>query len=290
MIDRLCILGVGLIGGSVACAARKRSLCREIVGIDLDRNNLLDAKRLGVIDEGFEAFQFADGTFDLVLLATPVGSIGDLFGQLKTNWSDATVYTDAGSTKCNVIQAAESAFGLVPRNFVPGHPIAGSERSGVTAANADLYQGKRVILTPVCETDAKAVGIVEDFWRRLGASVSRMEPVHHDNILAATSHLPHVVAFSLVDMLGKKDEKDEILQYAAGGFKDFTRLASSDPKMWLDICLANRGRIMSLIEDFRQELTLINGILEQNRADELYELFRSANNARRRFLEQLDNE
>ncbi|MGH8551292.1 MAG: prephenate dehydrogenase [Methylococcales bacterium] len=290
MFDRIGILGVGLIGGSVACAARAKGLCREIIGIDRDRNNLLTAQQRGVIDSGFENIRAVEGPLDLVMLSTPVGSIGDLLEQLKPSWSASTVYTDAGSTKENVIRAAKSVFGRMPHNFVPGHPIAGSEQSGVAAASADLYRNKRVILTPLAETDFQATRIVEDFWRKMGARVSMMEAAHHDELFAATSHLPHVVAFSLVDMLGRKDEKDEILQYAAGGFKDFTRLASSDPKMWLDICIANRIRIMSLIEDFRQELTLINNILENQDADKLFELFQSANNARQRFLEQFEIE
>lgn len=290
MFERICIIGVGLIGGSVACAARGQRLCEEIIGIDRDRNNLQEAVQRGVIDRGYGDLRAARGHFDLVMLAIPVGSIGEVFEGLKPGWSASTVYTDAGSTKGNIIQAARSVFGELPRNFVPGHPIAGSEQSGVAAAGADLFRNKRVILTPDRDTDRDAIQIVEDFWRKLGARVFRMEPAHHDDILAATSHLPHVVAFSLVDMLGRRDEKDEILQYAAGGFKDFTRLASSDPKMWLDICLANRTRIMSLIEDFRQELTLINEILEKQDAHKLFTLFQSAKDARRRFLEQFEIE
>jgi prephenate dehydrogenase len=290
VFDRVGILGVGLIGGSVACAARKYKLCREIVGIDQDRNNLLAAVESGVIDIALEDVRQIDGTFDLVLLATPVGSMGELLVNLKRNWSSSTVYSDSGSTKLNVIRAAKLVFGRMPANFVPGHPIAGSEQSGVAAASPHLYQNKRVILTPVAETDRKAVALVEEFWQKMGARVSIMEPAHHDDIFAATSHLPHVVAFSLVDMLGRKDEKDEILKYAAGGFKDFTRLASSDPKMWLDICLANRERIMSLIEDFRKELTLINEILDRNEADKLFAIFQSAKTARQRFLEQYELE
>ncbi|MGH8477743.1 MAG: prephenate dehydrogenase [Methylococcales bacterium] len=290
MFDRLCILGVGLIGGSVAKGSREQGLCREIIGVDRDRNNLRMARELGVIDSAVEEFRDAQGTFDLVVLATPVGSFDELFEQLKPNWSAATIYTDVGSTKENVIGAASSVFGRIPSNFVPGHPIAGSEQCGVLAARCDLYRNKRVILTPLAETDRQATGFVEEFWRKLGAKVSLMEPAHHDDIFAATSHLPHIVAFSLVDMLGRKDEKDEILQYAAGGFKDFTRIASSDPKMWLDICLANRSRMMRLIEEFRQELTLINEILENQEADKLFDIFRSANHARKRFLEQFEIE
>ncbi len=288
MFERIGIVGVGLIGGSVAAAARKKGLSKEIIGVDRDPENLLAATQQGIIDAGFHDIRKVTGTFDLIMLSTPVGCIAGLLEQLKPNWARDTMYTDAGSTKENVIQAAKAVFGRSPRNFVPGHPIAGSEKSGVLAASADLYQNKRVILTPVAETGPEATATVGEFWRKLGARVSLMEPRHHDDILAATSHLPHVVAFSLVDMLGKKDEKDEILRYAAGGFRDFTRLASSDPKMWLDICLANRTRIMALLEDFRQELSLIKEILEEENAEKLFELFHSAKNARQRFLEQFE--
>ncbi|MCI0666802.1 MAG: prephenate dehydrogenase/arogenate dehydrogenase family protein, partial [Methylococcaceae bacterium] len=181
MFDRICILGVGLIGGSVACAARARGLCRGIIGIDRNRDNLRTAVQLGIIDTGFEDIREVEGSFDLVMFATPVGSIGHLFEQMKPMWSSSAVYTDAGSTKGNVIQAAKSVFGRIPENFVPGHPIAGGEQSGVAAASADLYRNKRVILTPLAETDAHAIGIVADFWRKMGARVSMMEPSHHDD-------------------------------------------------------------------------------------------------------------
>lgn len=290
MFNRLCILGVGLIGGSIASAARNVGLCQEIIGVDSDRRNLQVALERGIVDVGVENVQQLDGLVDLVVLSTPVGSFGDCFEQLKPNWSRSTVYTDTGSTKENVIEAVGSIFGDMPPNFVPGHPITGGERSGAIAASANLFQNKRVILTPVAETDEQATERIEKFWRKIGGKVSKMEPHYHDNIFAATSHLPHVIAFSLVDMLGRKDEKDEILKYAAGGFRDFTRLASSDPKMWLDICMANREKIMPLVEDFRQELILINEMLEKKESEKLFETFQSAKNARQKFLEKFEVE
>lgn len=272
----------------MAAAARKMGLCSEIIGIDKSPENLRAAHENGVIDRGYDSIAQIEGALDLLVLSTPVGTMETLFAQLKPTWSESTIYTDTGSTKENVILAAQSVFGQVPKNFVPGHPIAGSERSGVLAANADLYRNKRVILTPLEETDPAALDKVERLWQQIGARVSLMEPQHHDDILAETSHLPHVIAFSLVDLLGRKDEQDEILQYAAGGFKDFTRLASSDPRMWLDICLANRKRITVLLEEFREELALIKQILDDNDADTLFDLFCSAKQARQRFLEQYE--
>jgi len=288
MIERLCVIGVGLIGGSVARAARAKELCRAIVGVDADADNLRRALECGVIDAGFSTISQGAANADLVMIATPVGTFDAVFGALKAVWSSRTVVTDAGSTKCNVIESARRVFGDVPDNFVPGHPIAGAERSGVDASTADLYQGKRVILTPLKNTSPEAVRRVESFWQSMGAKVSEMEPAHHDEVLAATSHLPHVLAFTLTYMLGKKDEQQEIFRYAAGGFRDFSRIASSDPKMWLDICLANRREIVSLIHQFREELSVAAGLISSGAADELYALFSDARNARQRFLDQLE--
>jgi prephenate dehydrogenase len=288
MIERLCIIGVGLIGGSVACAARAKGLCHEIVGVDADADNLRSASEWGVIDAGFSDVAKGAANADMVMIATPVGSFDVIFSALKAIWPTEAVVTDAGSTKCSVIESAKRVFGKVPDNFVPGHPIAGAERSGVEASTVDLFQGKRVILTPLETTSPLAVKRVESLWRSMGAKVSQMEPAHHDEVLAATSHLPHVLAFALTNMLGKKDEQQEIFQFAAGGFRDFTRIASSDPKMWLDICLANRREIVPLIHQFREELSVVAGLISRGAADELYALFADARSARQRFLDQLE--
>lgn len=288
MIDRLCVIGVGLIGGSIARSARRRRLCREIVGVDADTANLSRALELGVIDSAFaDVRDGADGA-DWVVIATPVGTFGSILRALCPVWSDHAVYTDTGSTKQSVLEAMCDVLGSVAPNFVPGHPIAGAERSGVEAATDDLYLGKRVILTPVSATSENVLKQVETFWTAIGAKVSSMDPAHHDEVLAATSHLPHVLAYALVHMLGRKDEQEEIFQYAAGGFRDFTRIASSDPKMWLDICLANRAHIVPLIEQLGKELNQVAGMLDQRAADDLFEFFASARSARQRFLEQLE--
>ena len=285
---RLCIIGVGLIGGSVALAARQKGLFAEIIGVDQDSENLREAQQRGVINGGFEDVTDLRGNFDVVMLATPVGGMQRLFELLKPRWSSSTVYTDVGSTKENVVEAAKHVFGSVPSNFIAGHPIAGSEKSGIGAARADLYQAKRVILTPCAETSAGPLQDVRDLWEQIGAMVSIMEAHHHDQIFAATSHLPHIVAFALVDMLGRKDEQDEILKYAAGGFRDFTRIASSNPRMWLDICMGNRKELMSLIEGFKDELSRINEMLENCERDKLLDSFQFARDTRQRFLERFD--
>ncbi|MCK9397658.1 MAG: bifunctional prephenate dehydrogenase/3-phosphoshikimate 1-carboxyvinyltransferase [Methylobacter sp.] len=291
MFNRLCIIGVGLIGGSIARAARRQGLCNNIVGYGRpqDEQNLQMAKRLGVIDGYTLELAEAAREADCVVIATPVASIESIFARLKPLWSDDAIYTDVGSTKGSVIAAAERIFGVVPDNLVPAHPIAGAENSGVTASVDDLFMNKRLIITPVDNTSPEAVQKIQGFWERMGALVSVMDVQHHDGVLAATSHLPHILAFALVDMLGHKDEQSEIFKYAAGGFKDFTRIASSDPTMWQDICAANKDEIIPLIEQLKGELDKIQHLLETNDARQLFETFTYARNARQRFLDQFDN-
>lgn len=291
MFDRLCVIGVGLIGGSIARSARQQGLCNNIVGYgrQQDEQNLQTAKRLGVIDDYTLELVEAVQNADCVVIATPVASIESIFARLKPWWSSNTIYTDVGSTKASVIKAAERVFGVVPDNLVPAHPIAGAEQSGVTASIDDLFLNKRLIITPVTNTDPEAVLKIQGFWERLGALVSVMDVQHHDSILAATSHLPHILAFALVDMLGHKDEQSEIFKYAAGGFKDFTRIASSDPTMWQDICAANKDEIIPLIEQLKGELDKIQRLLAANDSRQLFETFTYARDARQRFLDQFNN-
>lgn len=287
MFNKICLIGVGLIAGSAAMAAREKGLCREIVALGRENhlNNIIKARQLGIIDSYDCDPEVALNGADCVIIGTPVGAMIEIFSQLKPYWSDRTIYTDVGSTKGSVVAAAEQVFGEVPQNLVPGHPIAGKEKSGATAAVADLYQNKRVILTPVTQTRHDAIQKIEQFWREIGAEVSIMDIEHHDAVLAATSHLPHVLAFALVDLLGRKDEQEEIFRFAAGGFKDFTRIASSDPRMWLDICLANRKEIVPLIRQLQEELDMIADLLQNQQEQQLIEKFTYAKNARQRFLD-----
>lgn len=291
MFNKLCIIGVGLIGGSVARAARQKNLCQEIVGFGRkqDQDNLDKAKQLNVIDAYNFDLQLAVQDADCVLIATPVGAIENVFRQLKECWSTNTIYTDVGSTKQSVIEAANKVFGCVPENFVPTHPIAGAEKNGVEAAKSDLYTQKRLILTPVDNTAISASNKISLFWQQLGAEVSLMSVEHHDAVLAATSHLPHILAYALVDLLGRKDEQDEIFKFAAGGFRDFTRIASSDPTMWQDICLANKNEIVPLMKQLEQELGMLARMLENNEKEQLFNTFVNAKNARQRFLNQFNS-
>ncbi len=291
MFNKICIIGVGLIGGSIARAAREQGLSSQIVAYGREKSaaNLQRAKQLGVIDAYYFDIESAVNGADCIVVATPVGVVEQIFKELKPFWNEQAVYTDAGSTKGSVIAAAQCVFGSVPANFVPAHPIAGAERSGVEASKVDLFNNKRLIITPVNGTCNKAIEKLAGFWEEIGSIVSFMDVQHHDTVLAATSHLPHILAFSLVDLLGKKDEQIEIFKYAAGGFKDFSRIASSDPTMWLDICMANKNEIIPLIQQLRTELAGIEQMLAYNQNQQLFETFTYANQARQRFLNQFDN-
>ena len=291
MFNRLCIIGTGLIGGSIARAARAQRLCQEIVAFGREKNlpNLQLAKQLGVIDQFHTDMAEAMRGVDLVMIATPVGSMQSIFEAIKPYWSDQAIYTDAGSTKASVVAAVKAVFGFVPTNFVPAHPIAGAERSGVDASDPELFNNRRLIITPLDDTDPLAVEKLSLFWQKIGSSVSLMSVEHHDTVLAATSHLPHVLAFALVGLLGRKDEQREIFRYAAGGFKDFSRIASSDPTMWTDICLANKQEIIPLLQQLKAELDNIEQVLAADQGQQLFDTFTYARNARQRFLDTLDD-
>ncbi len=290
MFDKLCIIGVGLMGGSVARKARLKGLSKSIIGYgrSQDLQNLETAKRLGVIDDYSLDIELAVQDADCVVIATPVESIESILSLLQSVWSNHTIYTDVGSTKGNVVAAAQRVFGVIPNNFVLAHPIAGGEQSGVEAAVDDLFVNKRLIISPLSHTRQDALQKIQSFWEQCGSDVSMMEVHRHDAILAATSHLPHVLAFALVDMLGHQDEQSEIFNYAAGGFRDFTRIASSDPTMWRDICLANKNEIIPLLEQTKLQLDKIQCLLEHDDGQQLFEIFAYANTARQRFLNQFE--
>ena len=290
MFDKLCVIGVGLMGGSVARAARLNALSKNILGYGRleDLENLETAKCLGVIDDYTLHIEEAVQDADCVVIATPVESIQSILALLQPVWSDRTIYTDVGSTKGSVVAAAQRVFGVVPSNFVLAHPIAGGEQSGVEAAVDDLFVNKRLIISPLSHTHKAALQKIRSFWEHCGSEVSLMDVERHDAILAATSHLPHVLAFALVDMLGHQDEQNEIFNYAAGGFRDFTRIASSDPTMWRDICLANKNEIIPLLQQTRVQLEKIQSLLEHDDGQQLFEIFAYANTARQRFLNQFE--
>lgn len=283
MFKRVCIVGTGLIGGSMARAMRRNGVCEHIVGFGRNEQNLVKAKQLGVIDEYSIDLAQAVADVSLVVLATPLGAMKTLFEQLKLVKPELAIMTDVGSAKACVIQEAKDVYGEIPGEFVPGHPIAGTENSGVEASFAELYDDRRVILTPHDNIDPEALNVVRELWTRIGAQVSEMSAEHHDEVLAATSHLPHVLAFTLVDTLARMNERQEIFDYAAGGFADFTRIASSDPVMWRDISFDNREAIVKMIDRFQDDLSGLRAAIETSDSAYILEIFNRAKNARDNF-------
>jgi prephenate dehydrogenase len=285
VIGRLCIIGVGLIGGSFARALREAKACREIIGCGRDEAQLRLAVELGVIDRFTTDPAEAVRDADVVVLAIPVGSIEAVVRKLAPVLKPETILTDVGSTKGSVVAAVERALGHLPVRFVPGHPIAGTEKSGVEASFPELFRNRRVILTPLASTDASATATVRALWEQAGAEVVEMDVRHHDEILAATSHLPHVLAFALVDTLARMEERREIFRFAAGGFRDFTRIASSDPLMWHDICLANGEAILAMLETYQKDLEAVADAIRKGDGNALLETFQRAKKARDKFAE-----
>lgn len=282
-IGRLVVVGLGLIGGSFAKGLRERGLCREVVGVDLDAESRRLAVQLGVVDRCESDLAAACQGADVIQLAVPILAMEKLLAQLARLDLGNAVLTDVGSAKGNVVRAARLAFAGQAVRFVPGHPIAGSEQSGVEAANAELFRRHKVILTPSEHSDTAAVALVEALWRELGADVEAMEVEHHDQVLAATSHLPHLLAFTLVDSLAKRSENLEIFRYAAGGFRDFTRIAGSDPVMWHDIFLANREAVLRTLDTFRDDLDALRDAVDAGDGHQLLGVFTRARVAREHF-------
>jgi len=271
---KLAVIGVGLIGGSFALALKKAKAVSHVVGVGRSAANLKLAQERGIIDSvASEA-----GDADVVLVAAPVGQYERIFSSLA---SSQAIVTDAGSTKRDVVAAARKA-GLA--RFVPGHPIAGAEKSGAAAASADLFRDRRVVLTPVKETGGDAVSTVEALWKACGARVSRMTAEEHDEVLAAVSHLPHLLAFGLVHEVANRKNSEELFSFAAGGFRDFTRIASSHPEMWRDICIANKDVLLKEISAFSRKIEELKKLLERGDAAALEKLFAEARAARERWL------
>ncbi|SDK04688.1 3-phosphoshikimate 1-carboxyvinyltransferase [Pseudomonas indica] len=283
ILGRLVVVGLGLIGGSFAKGLRGKGLFREVIGVDLDPESRRLAVELGVVDRCETELAAACQGADVIQLAVPILAMEKLLAQLAGLELGNAVLTDVGSAKGNVVRAAQQSFGGMPARFVPGHPIAGSEQSGVEAAKSNLFQRHKVILTPLASTDADALALVDRLWRELGADVEHMEVGHHDAVLAATSHLPHLLAFTLVDSLAKRNENLEIFRYAAGGFRDFTRIAGSDPVMWHDIFLANREAVLRTLDDFRGDLDALRAAVDAGDGHQLLGVFTRARVAREHF-------
>jgi len=280
VIKRLCIVGVGLIGGSLAMSLRAAGAVEEIIGCSRSSANLKTALRLGVIDRFDTDVSKAVNNADVVVVASPLGSVRTIFEAMQGRLASHAVITDVGSAKRCVIEDARAAFGHIPPGLVPAHPIAGTEKSGVNAAFGKLFQDHRVILTPVAETNSDAISCIEKMWKITGAEVVMLEPDYHDEVLAATSHLPHLLAFTLVDALARMDQHDEIFRFSAGGFRDFTRIASSDPTMWHDICLANREALIGVMEIFEAQLAYVREKVIEGDGEAIKTLFSRAKSLR----------
>jgi len=278
--NRLAIIGVGLIGGSLARAVRQAGGCTEVIGCGRNISHLKKAVSLGVIDRFETDVAATVKDADMVVVAVPLGAMATVFKQVSLHLSPDASITDVGSAKSSVIRDARACLGERISSFVPGHPIAGTEKSGVEASFADLYKGHCVILTPLAETSPTALQRVITLWKFTGAEVVEMEPRHHDEVLAATSHLPHVLAYSLVDTLARSDQGEEIFRFAAGGFRDFTRIASSDPVMWRDVCLANRDAILEILAKFSGDLEQLVQAINKGDGDYILKVFSQAKQQR----------
>jgi prephenate dehydrogenase len=282
-IKRLAIIGVGLIGGSLARVLRQKKVCGRIIGFGRNIAHLQQAVDLGVIDEYSLTIASAVRDADVVVLATPLHTTEPLLRAMRAYLSDNVVVTDVGSSKGSVVTAARLSLDTLFPRFVPAHPIAGKEKSGVEASDANLFNSHRVILTPLPETSVHALEKITRMWELAGAEVVQLDVDKHDEILAATSHLPHMLAYALVDCLAGLQKRDEIFRFAAGGFADFTRIASSNPQMWHDICFANRKQLLNMLDVFNNYLNDIKSAIENENSNELLEIFTRAKQIRDRF-------
>ena len=283
-IETLVVIGVGLVGGSFALALKGAGRVGTVVGIGRGRANLDAALELGVVDRAVTldpGWTRELGAADVVLLATPVAQFPALFGALSGQLAAHAIVTDAGSTKQNVIAAARAHLGDALPRFVPGHPIAGTEHTGARAAFATLFRDRNVVLTPLFETDPSALATVAGLWSACGAQVRELDAEIHDRIFAAVSHLPHLLAFALVDLLAARPDAGEVFRYAASGFRDFTRIAAGSPEMWRDISLANREALLAEVDAYRTQLDRISAMVAAGDGEALEAVFTRAALARR---------
>ena len=286
LFKKIVIFGAGLIGGSFALALRKANAVGEVVGFGRSETTLQQAMQLGIIDRIGQDAAAEAGDADLILLATPVGQMAEIMARIAPHLGALTLITDGGSTKSDVVAAVYAQLGSKVAQFVPAHPIAGAEKSGAGAAQADLYQGKKVVLTPLPENSAESVARVRQAWKLCGAVVSELTPQQHDAVFAAVSHLPHLLSFALVHDLAQRDNRDLLLSFAASGFRDFTRIAASSPEMWRDICLANREALLQELQLYIAELTQMSAALAAGDAARLEQTFRTARELRAGWTEQ----
>ncbi len=282
-IDSLLVVGLGLMGGSFAAALKSSGVCAKVYGFDQRQESIDEALALGIIDEGCGSLLEGAEQADVIMLSVPMLGMESVLRALSAISLTGKIITDVGSCKGAMIEAARQVFGCVPSNLVPGHPIAGSEKSGVSAARADLFVAHNLILTPVPETDSDCLRVIGNLWQSCGANVSIMDVARHDEVLAKTSHLPHLLAFSLVDTLAGNPDNQDIFRFAAGGFRDFTRIAGSDPIMWHDIALGNSEAVLKSLDHFTEGLTRLRKAVVENDSQGLLGIFERARAARQHF-------
>lgn len=285
LFRRVAIIGLGLIGGSLASAIRKHGLAHEVVAADQRTDDLLLGQSQGVIDTVAQTTAEAVQGADLVVLAVPVQATRKVLEEIRPHLAEGAILTDVGSTKSGFVKDVEAVFGEFLPRIIPGHPIAGSERSGIRAANSELFSNHKVILTPPNNVSSAHLAKLQALWEACGATVLTMSAAYHDEVLAATSHLPHLIAFSLVDTLAGEDQNMDIFRYAAGGFRDFTRIAASDPVMWHDIFLSNRDAVLRVIDHFTHDLDQLRTAIADQDGAMLLRVFSRAKAAREHFFE-----
>ncbi len=287
-INKLVIIGVGLIGGSFALALKKARIVKQVVGVGRSRKNLQVALRRGIIDRAETDAARAVVDADLVLVGVPVGQMAGVFARIAPALPPQAVVSDAGSTKQDVIASARRHLGAHFAQFVPAHPIAGTEHSGAAAAFPELFRDRNLILTPQAETKAAAVRLVRAAWMACGARIVRLQAAEHDEIFGAVSHLPHVVAFALVNLLAQRRDAKRLLGFSGGGLRDTVRIAGSSPEMWRDICTANRAALVPLLDAYIGELEAARAALATGDGAALEAMFGAAQRARARWLVKRD--
>lgn len=288
-INKICIIGTGLIGASLALALKRSGYIGEISGCARTRQTADRAIELGVVDSATTDCVAAVQGADMVVLAVPMKGMLPVLEQIAPHIDPGTIITDGGSVKSSFVEDARSTLGSLTR-VVPGHPIAGKEFSGVDAGDASLYNGQLVILTPLPETEQSATAIVSAMWQQCGARVEELDCTHHDRVLAATSHVPHVMAFALVDLLSSHQSREEVFRYSAGGFRDFTRIASGDPVMWKDICLTNREPINEILLSVISQLEIAREHISEGNGEVLESMFRNAKTTRDALIQKYDRD
>ena len=288
MFQKIAIFGVGLIGGSFALALKKAGAAAHIVGVGRSLRSLERAAELGIIDAFTDSPAEAVAGADLVLIAAPVAQTGAILEAIKSYLQPGTVVTDAGSTKTDVVAAARAALGAQIGCFVPGHPIAGREQNGPDAALADLYNGKKVVLAALPENDVADVDRVAQAWRLCGAVIHTLSAEEHDKVFAAVSHLPHLLAYALVDDIARKPHADLLFQYAASGFRDFTRIAGSSPEMWRDITLANQPAMLAELDAYLAQLNQMRTMLVERDGAAIEAVYANAQQARHNWISTIE--